>query len=60
MKVEAAQVNMEMVESHSSSNDDAVQQIDINFENIFYNVSVPKQKGKRLHALSVLALELVN
>lgn len=49
-----------MVESHSSSNDDAVQQIDINFENIFYNVSVPKQKGKRLHALSVLALELVN
>lgn len=39
-----------MVESHSSTtNDEAVQQIDINFENIFYNVSVPKQKGKRLN-----------
>lgn len=27
-------------------NNEDVQQIDINFENIFYNVRVPKQKGE--------------
>lgn len=27
-------------------NSDEVQQIDITFENIFYNVSIPKQKGE--------------
>lgn len=52
-----------MVESHSSTtNDEAVQaldQIDINFENIFYNVSVPKQKGKPPE-LSVLPSDRYN
>lgn len=27
-------------------NSDDIERVDINFENIFYNVSVPKQKGE--------------
>lgn len=40
--------------SATESTSDDFQQADINFENIFYSVSVPKQKGELIGVIHVL------